>query len=127
MEKEKLTVAVIGASAKADRYSYQCVDSLLKHSHEVIPVTPATPEICGLTPVIDLDSIDEDVNVLTMYINAKRSSAIQEQILKLKPKKIIFNPGSENPELAEACEKSGIKTEEACTLVLLNTGQFDEK
>ena len=122
---KKLTVAVLGASAKPGRYSYQCVEQLLKHGHKVIPVTPAQVEICGMMPVADLDAIGEDIDILTMYINATRSSEMEEQILGLNPTKIIFNPGAENRELQNKCKASGIKTENACTLVLLNTGQFE--
>ena len=124
MNQDKFTVAVLGASAKPERYSYQCVERLLEHDHCVIPVTPAQVEICGIMPVTNLDAIDEDVDILTMYVNAERSSAMEEQILSLNPTKIIFNPGAENQELQNKCEANGIKTENACTLVLLNTGQF---
>jgi predicted CoA-binding protein len=124
MTQDTFTVAVLGASAKPERYSYQCVERLLEHGHRVIPVTPAQVEICGIMPVSDLDAIDKDVDILTMYVNAARSSAMEEQILELNPAKIIFNPGAENPELQNKCEENEIKTENACTLVLLNTGQL---
>ena len=127
MTQVKFTVAVLGASAKPQRYSYQCVSRLLEHGHKVIPVTPAQVEICGIIPMPDLDAIDEDVDILTMYVNSERSSSMEEQILNLNPNKIIFNPGSENPELQKKCEANGIKTETACTLVLLNTGQFGDQ
>ena len=122
--RNKLTVAVLGASAKPERYSYRCVELLLEHGHKVIPITPAQVEICGIMPVADMDAIDEDVDILTMYVNATRSSAMEKQILELNPTKIIFNPGAENSELQNRCEKNGIKTENACTLVLLNICQF---
>jgi len=124
MKTEKFTVAVLGASGKPQRYSYQCVERLLEHGHRVIPVTPAQMEICGIMPVSDLNAIDEDVDILTMYVNAERSSSMEDQIMNLNPDKIIFNPGAENSDLQEKCDVSGIKTENACTLVLLNTGQF---
>ena len=122
--ERKYTVAVIGASAKPQRYSYQCVELLLEHGHKVIPVTPAKTDICSITPVASVDEIDENVDILTMYVNAERSSSMTEGIIALNPGKIIFNPGAENEQLREKCEAAGIKTENACTLVLLNTGQF---
>lgn len=125
MNQSKFTVAVLGASAKEDRYSYQCVERLLEHNHRVIPVTPAQIEICKIKPTTDLHAIDEDVDILTMYVNAARSSAMEKQIIELNPAKIIFNPGAENPELQNKCERNGIKIENACTLVLLNTNQFE--
>ncbi len=121
---ENLTVAVLGASSKSERYSYQCVKLLKEHGHKVIPVTPSKLEICDITPVPDLNAIDIDVDVLTIYVNSVRSSAMEDQILELKPRKIIFNPGAENPNIIDKCMTKGIKTENACTLVLLNTGQF---
>lgn len=121
---KNLTVAVLGASAKPQRYSYQCIQLLQTHGHQVIPVTPAKLEICGLSPIQDLDDITEDVDILTVYVNADRSSEMQDKILDLNPAKIIFNPGAENESLCEKCRDIGIKTENACTLVLLNTNQF---
>lgn len=123
--KNKLTVTVLGASAKPDRYSYQCVELLLQNNHNVIAVTPAKRKICGIKPVTDLNAIDDDIDILTMYVNSARSSAMESDIITLNPNKIIFNPGSENQDLAEKCQKNGIETENACTLVLLNTGQFN--
>lgn len=119
-----LTVAVLGASAKPQRYSYQCVERLEEHGHRVIPVTPAQTEICGLMPVPDLAAIEEDVDILTVYVNAQRSSDMEEEILNLNPTKVIFNPGAENDLLTDKCNSKGILTENACSLVLLNTGQF---
>lgn len=120
----KLTVAVLGASAKPQRYSYKCVELLKEHGHKVIPVTPAKVEILGIMPVSSMEEIKEEVDILTMYVNAERSTALTNTIISLNPRKIIFNPGAENPELRKTCEANGIKTESACTLVLLNTNQF---
>ena len=124
MDKKVKTVAVLGASPKPERYSYQCVELLLQHGYEVIPVTPAKQVICGCPPVATVADIDTDVDVLTMYVNAKRSSDMEDMILELKPKKIIFNPGAENDDLAEKCKAAGIEVENACTLILLHSGQF---
>jgi len=66
----------------------------------------------------------EDIDTVTLYINPTRQTEYYDYILSLKPKRIIFNPGTENPELEQLAEKNGIKTMEACTLVLLSTGQF---
>jgi predicted CoA-binding protein len=124
VNKENKTVAVLGASSKPDRYSYQCVELLLQHGYNVVPVTPAKQQICGIEPTSDLSSISDKVDTLTMYVNPKRSSDMEEDILNLNPKRIIFNPGSENADLEEKCIAQGIRIENACTLVLLNTEQF---
>ena len=124
MNKKDQKVAVLGASPKEERYSHKAVKLLLEQGYEVFPVNPAGVEICGIRSVKSLKEIDEAIDVLTMYVNASRSSALTDEILELAPGRIIFNPGAENDELAEECRKQGIEVEEACTLILLNTGQF---
>jgi len=121
---EKKTVVVLGASAKPERYSYQCVELLLERGHNVIPVTPSKSDICGLKTVSDLGDITRKIDVLTMYVNANRSSNMTDDILSLAPKRVIFNPGAENGELETLCSDAGIITENACTLVLIYTDQF---
>ena len=78
-----------------------------------------------MMPVADLTDISENVDLLTVYINAERSNQLQDKIIDLHPTKIIFNPGAENSSLAGKCKANGIETENACTLVLLNSGQFE--
>ena len=124
MNKKYQKVAVLGASPKEERYSHKAVKLLLEQGYDVFPVNPAGVEICGISSVKSLKEIDDSIDVLTMYVNASRSTALMDEILELAPAKIIFNPGSENDGLAEACSKDGIEVEEACTLILLNTGQF---
>jgi uncharacterized protein len=124
MNPIRFTVAILGASAKEDRYSYQCVELLLKKGHEVLPITPAQKKICNITPISEISAIEKNVDILTLYVNKSRSSTMISDIIKLNPKKIIFNPGAENEELENACKNEGIKTENACTLVLLRTNQF---
>lgn len=124
MGKSRLRVAVLGASTKPERYSNMAINALLEHGHEVIPVNPAHQEINGLSVKASLNDIENAIDVLTMYVNGNYSSSLVEEILSLNPAKIIFNPGSENPALALECKNAGIATEEACTLVLLNTNQF---
>ncbi len=121
---QAITVAVLGASKNSERYSNMAVKSLLEHGYNVIPVNPAGIEIHGIKALRSLDEITEPIDTLTMYINAERSSAIADSIIKLAAKRIIFNPGTENPQLAQQCEATGSKSCLACTLVMLNTGQF---
>ncbi len=121
---EKGTIVVLGASKKPERYSNQAVRLLQSHDYKVIPVTPAGGEICGIDAVTALSEISEPVDTLTMYVNASRSAAMQDDIINLNARRIIFNPGTENPDLEAACEEAGSEVIEACTLVMLNTGQF---
>ncbi len=117
-------VVVLGASPKPERYSNQAVRELLAHGHEVIPVNPAVETIEGLRVVHKLSEIKDPVDTLTLYVSARVSSAQQDDILRLRPKRVIVNPGAENRDLQEALSRDGILVEEACTLVLLRTGQF---
>ncbi|HRN94180.1 MAG: CoA-binding protein [Chitinophagales bacterium] len=118
----KLTL-VLGASTKEDRYSNKAIKLLRKHLHDVIAIGRDTGRVAD----IDIQSeFPESVKIdtLTLYVNPAVQKQYYERILKCKPSRIIFNPGSENLELERLAENAGIKTEEACTLVLLNTGQY---
>jgi len=118
------TVVVLGASSKPERYSNQAVRLLIEHGHTVIPVHPSISKIEGLSVIASLAELSLPVDTLTIYLSPARALPLQDDLLALKPKRVIFNPGTENPELKQALELQGIYTEEACTLVLLNTGQF---
>lgn len=124
MADEKETVVVLGASSKPERYSNKAVRLLVEHGHRVIPVHPAIAEIESLPVVHALEHIEDSVDTLTVYLSPAISGPLQSALLKLNPGRVIFNPGTENPELKQALKQSGIAVEEACTLVLLNTGQF---
>lgn len=124
MEDRRQRVVVLGASNKADRYAYKAVRSLLDHGHEVIVVHPAMQEVCGQQAVPDLDAVTGPVDTLTMYVGPAISTPLAGAILHLKPGRVIFNPGSENPQLEETLRTAAIPCEHACTLVLLRTGQF---
>lgn len=124
MENERQTVVVLGASPKPERYSNKAVRLLLEHGHRVVPVHPAITEIESLPVIRALEHIEDPVDTLTVYLSPALSAPLQSEILQLKPERVIFNPGTENPELKQALERGGIAVEEACTLVLLNTGLF---
>jgi predicted CoA-binding protein len=124
MTNEKQTVAVLGASPKPERYSNKAVRLLMEHGHRVIPVHPAIKEVEGLPVVASLESIGGEVDTLTVYVSETLSTPLLDAIVQLAPKRVIFNPGTENPALQNALKQNGIGAEEACTLVLLNTGQF---
>ncbi len=114
---------VIGASENPTRYSFMAVNRLLAAGHEVIAVGAKKGEIRNLEILTDLNGIDK-VHTVTLYVNPVHQEAYYDFILKLKPERVIFNPGTENPDFEERLEKSGIEVVEACTLVLLSTGQF---
>jgi predicted CoA-binding protein len=124
MNNKRTTVAVLGASPKPERYSNQAVRLLLEHGHRVIPIHPAIKEIEGLPVSASLSDVAEGIDTLTIYVSPALSTPLTDDILALRPRRVIFNPGTENPILNAVLTEAGINTEEACTLVLLNTGQF---
>ncbi len=117
-------VVIIGASNNPERYSHRALLLLRKHGHEVVPVHLKLTEIEGIAVVADLSAITSPVDTVTMYVGAAISNGLKEKLIALKPQRVIFNPGAENTALADALQNAGIACEEACTLVLLNTGQF---
>ncbi len=124
MNRNKKRVVVMGASDKPDRYSNMAIRLLLEHGHEVIPVHPRLDEVEELEVFHHPSEISGPVDILTLYVGPDASSAAAEAILQLRAGRVIFNPGSENPDLAQRLSQAGIAHEQACTLVLLRTGQF---
>ncbi len=120
-----MKVAILGASNKPERYSFRALQSLRKHGHTVIPVHPAFSEIEGIPVVSDLSGLPDGIDTLTMYVGPDISSKLSEKIIRLNPRRVIFNPGSENPGLQAELASKGIQVLEACTLVLLATNQFE--
>lgn len=118
------TIAVIGASPNPDRYSNKAIKMLQEYNHTPIPVAPKHETIEGLTVYNSLDALSEKIDTVTLYIGPARQAPVLEQIIKLAPTRVIFNPGTENPDAQAKLEGAGIKTVVACTLVLLKTNQF---
>ncbi len=120
-------VAVLGASSDPNRYSYKAIELLKQYGHKPLAIHPRESEVLGLIVFSEIKQLTQQglkVDTLTMYVNPALSSKYQQDILDLNPTRVIFNPGSENPLLEAALKEKGIKVEEACTLVLLRTGQF---
>ena len=117
-------VAVLGASPKPDRYSHKAVKMLKEHGFAPIPVHPAGHTVDGTPGVKSLDDISENVDTLSVYVNSRISDQQQEEIFRLNPRRVIFNPGAENGTLARLLEQKGVRVVEACTLVMLRTEQF---
>jgi len=118
------TVAVLGASPKEERYSFKAVHLLKELGFVPVPVHPAGHAVDGVDGVKSLVDIEEDIDTLTVYVNAKISQAQKQAIFALRPRRVIFNPGAENERLAHELEQIGIEVVRACTLVMLRTGQF---
>ena len=120
-----MNVAVLGASNKPERYSFQAVKLLAEKGHAVCPVHPALATIDGVPVFKQLGDIRVPLHTLTVYVGPERSTALAAAILAARPQRVIFNPGAENPALAQQLQAAGIQVENACTLVLLRTGQFN--
>ena len=121
MEKKK--TLVIGASQNPERYSYLAVQKLAAHRHPVIALGLKKGSI-GNTEIETEKKHFEKVDTVTLYINPIRQKEYYDYILSLHPNRIIFNPGTENDELYSMAQQKGIHAMEACTLVLLSTGQY---
>lgn len=114
---------VIGASENPKRYSYLAVNKLRSKGNDVIAIGQRIGKL-GDVEIIKEKQAFANVDTVTLYINPKIQQQYYEYILSLNPKRIVFNPGTENMELEKMATEKGIKVLEACTLVLLSTGQY---
>jgi len=119
-----VNVAVLGASKKPNRYSYKAVKLLAEKGHTPFPVHPVIKDVDGIRVYPKLSDIDEPLDTVTVYLSAQNSDKLADDILSAGATRVIFNPGAENPDLAAKLSRNGIEPVEACTLVLLKTGQF---
>jgi uncharacterized protein len=119
----KKKTLVLGASDNPSRYSSLCIQRLRDLGHEVVAIGKKKSVLEDVP--ITTDKVDaKDIDTVTLYLNPNHQKAYYNYILSLKPKRIIFNPGAENDELADLAEANDIKPVEACTLVMLSTGQY---
>ena len=122
MAETKKTV-VLGASSNPARYSYLAVQRLRAHNHPVTAIGRRVGQVADVN--ITKDHLQEnDVDTITLYLNPKNQVEYYDYILNLHPKRIIFNPGTENEELMKKAKENNIKPVIACTLVMLGTGQY---
>jgi uncharacterized protein len=118
-------VVVLGASSEPSRYSYLCMQTLKEKGFKRLPVHPREQIIDGEKVYPNLLALQGQlIDTVTMYVGPSLSSKMSDDLLRLKPRRVIFNPGSENPELQAKLAHEGIEVVEACTLVMLRTGQF---
>ena len=123
MEQAKKKTLVLGASANPERYSFLAINKLRKNGHPVVAIGRKTATVADVDVVTEQKTL-EDIDTVTLYLNANNQKEYYNYILSLRPKRIIFNPGAENEELASLAKANNIQPMEACTLVLLGTGQF---
>lgn len=120
MKKKTL---VIGASTNSSRYSYKAIQKLTVYGHPVVAIGNKEGEVSGVKFSTEKVKFD-DIDTVTLYLNKNNQKSFYDYILDLKPKRVLFNPGTENVELQNLLTKNNIAFEEACTLVLLGTGQY---
>jgi uncharacterized protein len=123
MASDNEKIVVIGASPNPERYSYKAVRSLLKRNYNVVAIGIREGNIEGLKINTDRP-VPDNVHSLLMYIDAKNQPGYYEYILDLKPKRIIFNPGTENHVLAKMASDKGIEVLNECVLSMLSTNNF---
>ena len=124
MKKSNITL-VLGASTKPDRYSYLAAERLNKHKQEIILVGRSDGQVAG-ADILDEIPKDIPIDTVTIYLGADNQTGYYDEILALKPRRVIFNPGAENPEFEALLRDAGIGIEviRACTLVMLSTNQY---
>ncbi len=118
-------VAILGASNRPDRYAYKAFAMLREYGYRPIPIHPALGDIDSVPVAKSMAAITEPVHTLTLYVNPGRLADLLDEAVALHPRRVIFNPGTESPEARTRFEAAGIRCVEACTLVLLRTGQFE--
>lgn len=114
---------VIGASTNPQRFSYLAIKSLVKHNVDVVAIGLKTGNVDGIEILVD-KPVFEDIHTITLYLNAERQKEYFDYMLSLKPKRIIFNPGTESSELLKLARTNGIIPVFDCTLVMLNNGKY---
>lgn len=114
---------ILGASENPTRYAYLAANRLVSNAHPIINIGKKQGMVAG-EPIFTEKQYFDDIHTVTMYLNPTHQPEYYDYIFSLNPQRIVFNPGTENPELAQLAQEKGIETLEACTLVLLSTHQF---
>jgi len=122
LQEPKITL-VLGASTKEDRYSYRAANQLNNKGHEIILVGRSDGQVAG-ADILDEIPKGIPIDTLTIYLGADHQKGYYDEIIALKPERVIFNPGAENPEFETLLRTNNIEVMRACTLVMLSTNQY---
>lgn len=114
---------ILGATTNSSRYAYLAAQRLVTYGHPIVNVGIKTGLVAG-QEIEKPEKIHTDIDTITMYVGTNNQADLYDYIINTKPKRIIFNPGTENPELEDLATKNGIEVQEACTLVMLSTNQY---
>jgi predicted CoA-binding protein len=120
MDKKTL---ILGATPNEGRYASLAANRLVRSGHSIVNVGIKAGEVAGV-PIEKPETIHNDIDTITLYVGPAHQQSLYDYILNTNPKRIIFNPGTENSELKRMANEKGIETEYACTLVLLSVGQY---
>ena len=116
---------IVGATTNRARYAYLAAEMLTEFKHEIVPIGIKTGEVFGKQILnIHEKPLVSDVDTITLYIGPQHQPEWYDYLIGVKPKRIIFNPGTENEVFERVAEEKGIEAVEACTLVMLRTGQY---
>ena len=114
---------IVGATPNKERYAYKAAERLTNAGHPIILYGIKKGVVCGKKIINDWETF-KNIDTVTLYVGPANQKNYIEKIISLKPKRVIFNPGTENPEFQSKLSKSGIEYEEACTLVLLSLNKY---
>ncbi len=120
----KQNVLIVGASEKPDRYANKAMKALLEKGHEVVLLNPRLSTIDGRQVYQAPAAVKETIDTITVYVGPDKIAGLADELIKLKPQRVIFNPGSESEIAISQFSDNGIKVIRGCTLVMLATGQF---
>lgn len=120
--KKKKTL-ILGASTNPERYSYKAAHRLTSAGHPIVNIGIKTGEVAG-EPIQKVGEPMNDIDTITLYVGPRNQPEFYDYIINTKPSRIIFNPGTENPELIQLAKDNGIEPVEACTLVMLSIGEY---
>ncbi len=123
MEQHPKKTVLLGASDNPSRYSFLALNNLRRHGHPVVAIGRKKALVADVAIETDTPA-EQGVDTVTLYLNPDHQKEYYDYIISLHPRRVIFNPGTENDELQEKLLKEGIQPMEACTLVLLSTGQY---
>lgn len=118
------TTLILGASSNPERYANRAQQQLIENGHQVVLVNPKGGDINGVECKKQLSDVSETIDTVTLYVNPSIVEKQQNAIAQLKPRRVIFNPGSESQQAKQFFSSKGISTENACTLVLLSMGTY---
>jgi uncharacterized protein len=124
MQANKRTVVVLGASDNAERYSFMATQRLLEKGYTAVPVNPKLRTLLGVDAKANLSQVEGPVDTLTVYLSPQKSTPLADEIVALAPRRVVLNPGAENPDLERRLDEAGLPWMHACTLVLLSTDRF---